>query len=135
MPKNEDQIKIALVEDDPFLSSMYSTKFEMEGFKVVLAADGEKGIEMIRQEKPDLVLLDILMPKKNGFDVLREVKADKEIQNIPVILLSNLNQANEVDHGKELGAADFLIKAHYMPSEVVDRIKKVLRDSGSMKVS
>lgn len=126
MPTKEKKIKIALVEDDPFLSSMYTTKFEIEGFKVVTADDGIKGIDLIKKEIPDLILLDILMPKKNGFDVLEAIKADETTKDIPVILLTNLNQVDEVERGRELGAVDYLIKAHFMPSEVVDKIKNIL---------
>lgn len=127
MRNKDKKIKIALVEDDPFLSSMYSTKFELEGYEVVAANDGVKGVEMIKKELPDLVLLDILMPKKNGFDVLADIKKDKSTKDIPVILLTNLNQTDEVMKGMDLGAADYLIKAHFMPSEVVDKIKKALK--------
>jgi DNA-binding response OmpR family regulator len=124
------KIKIALVEDDPFLSSMYSTKFEMEGFLVVAASDGLSGVALVTKELPDLVLLDILMPKMDGFDVLREIKKNESTKNIPVILLSNLNQTDQVLKGMELGATDYLIKAHFMPSEVVDKIKMVLGKMG-----
>jgi DNA-binding response OmpR family regulator len=126
MSKKEKKIKIALIEDDPFLSSMYSTKFGLEGFEVLSANDGIKGVELITKETPDLILLDILMPKKNGFDVLEDIKKNEATKNIPVILLTNLNQSDEVERGMELGAVDYLIKAHFMPSEVVDKIKRAL---------
>lgn len=128
MTKKEPKIRIALIEDDPFLSSMYFTKFEMEGFKVLTATDGEAGIDLIIKEKPDLVLLDILMPKKNGLDVLEIIKKNKDTQAIPIILLTNLNQTEEVKRAMDLGAVDYLIKAHFMPSEVVDKIKKALEN-------
>lgn len=129
MPQNEKEIKIALIEDDPFLSSMYSTKFEIEGFKVVAANDGAKGVEVITKELPDIVLLDVLMPKMNGFDVLKEIKKNEKTKDIPVILLTNLNQSDEVEKGMELGAVDYLVKAHFMPSEVVEKIKNALANS------
>ncbi len=131
VPQDTRSIKIALVEDDPFLSSMYSTKFGLEGFAVVAANDGEKGIDLIKAELPDIILLDILMPKKNGFDVLREIKQDESTKNIPVILLTNLNRSDEVEQGMDLGASDYLIKAHFMPSEVVEKIKAVLAKTGN----
>ncbi len=127
MPRKK--ITIALIEDDPFLSSMYSTKFELEGFRVISANDGIKGSQLITKELPDLILLDILMPKKNGFDVLTDIKKNKNTKKIPVILLTNLNQTEEVERGMELGAVDYLIKAHFMPSEVVEKIKKALKNS------
>jgi len=121
------QIKILPVEDDPFLLSMYSTKFELENFKVVSASDGEKGLELSKKENPDIILLDILMPKMNGFEVLEKLKDDSLTKNIPIILLTNLNQKNEIEKGLALGANDYLIKAHFMPSEVVSKIKNILK--------
>ena len=126
MKNAEGKTKILLIEDDPFLSSMYSTKFEMENFAVFAAEDGEKGLKMAFEEKPDIILLDILMPKMNGFEVLEKLKANQSTEAIPVILLTNLNQKDEIEKGMSLGANDYLIKAHFMPSEVVDKIKKVI---------
>jgi len=124
MAKNK--IKILLIEDDSFLLSMYATKFEMENFEVLTAEDGEKGVRYAAKELPDIILLDILLPKVNGFDVLKQIKTNQQTSRIPVILLSNLSQRSEIEQGLALGAADYLIKAHFMPSEVVDKIKQVL---------
>ncbi len=124
--KKNNDIKILLVEDDPFLLSMYFVKFELENFKVVTAEDGEKGLSMSKKEKPDIILLDIMLPKMDGFEVLKELKKDDETKNIPVILLTNLSQKKEVSQGLSLGADDYLIKAHFMPSEVVDKIIKTI---------
>ena len=126
--ENKD-IKILLVEDDNFLVEMYTTKFELEGFQVVSAEDGVKGIEMAKSEKPDIILLDILMPRLDGFGVLDELKKDSQLKDIPVILLTNLGQKEDIKKGFEKGAAGYLIKAHFMPSEVVDKIKKILEES------
>jgi len=122
---NKD-IKILLIEDDPFLLSMYSTKFELEEFKVICADDGEEGLKLARSSAPTIILLDILMPKMDGFEVLKELKKDKLTRHIPVILLTNLNQKDEIEKGLALGADDYLIKAHFMPSEVVEKIKKII---------
>lgn len=122
----KEKIKILLVEDDPFLLSMYSTKFEMEGFSVVTGEDGEKGLRLASKEQPQIILLDVLLPKMDGFEVLKELKKNEETKNIPVILLTNLSQRDDVEQGLEMGAVDYLIKAHFMPSEVVEKIKKVL---------
>jgi len=122
----EKKTKILLIEDDPFLLSMYSTKFELEGFKILSADEGEGGLVMAKEAIPDIILLDILMPKMNGFEVLEKLKAEKSTSQIPVILLTNLNQKNEIERGLSLGADDYLIKAHFMPSEVVDKIKRVV---------
>ena len=124
MPK--DKIKILLVEDDTFLLGMYATKFELEGFKVTLAEDGEKAIRAALKELPDIILLDIILPKLNGFEVLKQLKANSYTAKIPVILLTNLSQQEEIEKGMKMGADDYLIKAHFMPSEVVDKIKKIL---------
>jgi DNA-binding response OmpR family regulator len=126
MTTNGKAIKILLIEDDPFLLSMYSTKFEIEKFNVLVADDGEKGLALAFKELPDIILLDILMPKMNGFEVLENLKASKDTRDIPVILLTNLNQKDEIEKGLSIGADDYLIKAHFMPSEVVEKIKKVL---------
>ena len=127
MSNKDGKTKILLVGDDPFLSSMYSTKFELENFAVLAAEDGEKGLKLALAERPDIILLDILMPKMNGFEVLEKLKENKETDSIPVILLTNLNQKDEIEKGLSLGANDYLIKAHFMPSEVVDKIKKVIK--------
>jgi DNA-binding response OmpR family regulator len=120
-------IKILIVEDDPFILSMYSTKLVMENFNIVCASDGLEGIEMAKREIPDIILLDIMLPKRNGFEVLKAVKDDVITKNIPVIMLTNLNQEDECNQGMTLGAADYLIKAHCLPSEVVQKIKLILK--------
>ncbi|MDD5290564.1 MAG: response regulator [Patescibacteria group bacterium] len=125
-PSGSSKIKILLVEDDPFLLSMYNTKFEMENFKVVTAEDGEKGLKLALKEMPDVILLDIMLPRMDGFEVLKALKADKKTSGIPVILLTNLSQKEKVKEGLSLGANDYLIKAHFMPSEVVEKIKKLI---------
>ena len=122
----QDKIKILLVEDDSFLLGMYATKFEMENFKVIMAEDGEKAVRLALKESPDIILLDIILPKINGFEVLRRLKANSAIAHIPVVLLTNLSQQDEIEQGLRMGAEDYLIKAHFMPSEVVDKIKKLL---------
>lgn len=123
---NRQKVKILLIEDDPFLLGMYSAKFELEGFNVISASDGEEGWHKAVTEEPNVILLDLILPKMNGFDVLEKIKVDSRAKDTPVILLTNLNQKDDIDRGLALGAADFLIKAHYMPSEVVDKIKKLL---------
>jgi len=124
----EKKAKILLVEDDNFLVEMYTTKFELEGFEVLSAEDGKKGLEMVKKENPDIILLDILMPVMDGFAVLDALKKDKTMADIPVILLTNLGQKDDVKKGFEKGAVGYLIKAHFMPSEVVEKIKKILRE-------
>jgi len=122
----KEKIHVLLVEDDVFLANIYKTKFDMEGFKVTVAENGEAGWNEAKKKKPDIILLDILLPKMDGFGVLAKLKGDAETKDLPVILLTNLGQKDDVQKGLELGAKDYLIKAHFKPSEVVDKVKKVL---------
>lgn len=125
--KKQGDVIVFIVEDDVFLSDIYSKKFTMEGFKVLTADNGEKGLADIKKKMPNIVLLDILLPKLDGFAVLAKLKADPTTKDIPVILLTNLGQKDDVDKGLQSGAVDYLIKAHFKPSEVVDKVKKVLQ--------
>ena len=126
--------KILLVEDDAILVEMYQAKFELEGHEVRVATNGEECLNILKEFRPELILLDILMPKLNGFHVLKEVKKQPEMRQIPVILLTNLGQA-EVDMNQELakalGVNDYLIKSHHTPDEVVQKAVKVLKSSGA----
>lgn len=119
-------VKVLIVDDDAFLSGIYATKLELEGFLVVTARDGEEGLKAAMREKPDLILLDVLMPKLDGFEVLKRLKADAETKPIPVIMLTNLGQKEDIEKGLQDGAVDYLIKAHFVPAEAVEKIKKVL---------
>lgn len=117
---------VLLVEDDVFLSGIYQKKFEMEGYKVTAVDNGEKVLPEAKKKMPDIILLDILLPKMDGFTALSKLKEDEQVKNIPVILLTNLGQKDDVEKGLQMGAVDYLIKAHFKPSEVVDKIKAVL---------
>ncbi len=108
------------------LSSMYATKFLKEGFELIQAFDGEEGLEKAKAIKPDLILLDIIMPKLDGFVVLKTLKQDNELKRIPVILLTNLGQDEDIRKAKELGADDYFIKDNHTPAEVVDKAKAVM---------
>ena len=120
------QIHVLIVEDDNFLAEIYQKKFEMEGFKVSVASNGEKGLADMKKKMPDVVLLDVLLPKMDGFAVLEAAKADATTKNIPIILLTNLGQKDDVQRGLAGGAEDYLIKTHFQPSEVVDKVRKVI---------
>lgn len=120
-------MKILLVEDDPFLLDMYSTKFKDVGFDVDIAQDGEMGISKTKELMPDLVLLDIVLPKKDGFEVLKTLKSDSQTAKIPVVMLTNLGLESDVKRGLELGAQSYIIKAHFTPTEVVAKIKEILK--------
>jgi len=127
MAKKETKINILIIEDDIFLADLYRTKFTLEGFNISVAYDGEKGLEAVKKKMPDVILLDLVLPKIGGFEVLEKIKGDKKLKNIPVILLTNLSQKADVEKGLKLGAEDYLIKAHFMPSEVVTKIKKLVQ--------
>lgn len=118
---------ILIVEDDQFLREMYKVKLELEGFKIITAEDGEKALKLIKTKAVDLVLLDIIMPKVDGFGVLEGMQNTDGKLDVPVVLLTNLSQKEEVDKGFKLGAKDYMIKAHFVPSEVVTKIKTLLK--------
>ena len=122
----DKKAKVLIVDDDAFLSGIYATKLDIEGFEVVAARDGEEGVKAAMKEMPDLILMDVLMPKLDGFEALKKIKEDPVTKNIPVIMLTNLGQKEDVEKGLQLGAVDYLIKAHFVPAEAVDKIKKVL---------
>lgn len=124
MPKSK---KVLIIEDEESLAQMYQTKFEYEGYEVVVATDGSEGIEKAKKEKPDIILLDIILPKKDGFMVLKELKADKLTASITVIMLTNLGQDEDMAKGKKLGAIDYLVKANLTPAQLIDKVKKYLK--------
>lgn len=126
-------LSVLLVEDDSFISGMYQTKLSSLGYAIELKEDGQSAWERLQQDPlPDLVLLDVVLPKKDGFEILEGLRADKRTMELPVILLTNLGQKPDIERGVKLGADDYIIKAHFTPSEVVDKIKKVLSgDQGS----
>ena len=118
---------ILLVEDDSFISGMYYTKLTSLGFQVEVAEEGEAAWQRLQQDPlPDLLLLDIVLPKKDGFEILEGLRRDKRTATLPIILLTNLGQKPDVERGIKLGANDYIIKAHYTPTEVVDKITKIL---------
>ena len=120
--------KILIVEDDDFLLQMYVTKLELEGFQVISAIDGIKGLKLAKKDKPDLVLLDLQLPSMSGFEVLENLKQDDEIKQIPVLILTNFSQKEDIERCLNLGASDYLIKAHFVPSEVISKIKNILQE-------
>jgi len=119
--------KILIVEDDPFLSEMYSTKLLQEKFEVELAGDGREALKKAAESHPDLILLDIVLPKMDGFETLGKIKKDPALKHIKVIALTNLGQKEEVEKGLSLGADDYIVKAHFTPSEVINKVKQILK--------
>lgn len=118
---------ILVVEDDKFLRELISQKLVKEGYKISEAVDGEEGIKKIKEEKPELVLLDLILPGIDGFEVLAQAKADPATEKIPIIILSNLGQREDIERGLKLGATDYLIKAHFTPGEIIEKIKKIIQ--------
>ncbi len=118
--------KILIIDDEPSILEVYSTVLTQAGYKVFTAVNGKKGLEMIGNVMPDLVLLDVVMPVEDGFDVLKEVKNDPILARIPVILLTNLANKEDKDEGYKLGANDYLVKVQYSPKRLVEKVKKIL---------
>lgn len=116
--------KILLVEDEEIIIDLLKKKLERENYDVRVARDGEEGLKAMQREKPDLILLDIIMPKMGGFEVMEEMQKDEELKQIPVIVISNSGQPVELDRAKKLGARDWLIKTEFDPQEVIDKVKK-----------
>lgn len=117
---------ILIVEDDPLMSRMYQKIFKFEGFEVDLAHDGEEGLDKVRKNKPTLVLLDIMMPKMNGLEVLEKMKLDPEIKTIPVIMLTNLAGNQDAESALSKGAVKYIIKSENDPKQVVNMVKEIL---------
>jgi DNA-binding response OmpR family regulator len=124
-------VKILLIEDEPALRDIYSTKLRMDGFTVIEAGDGIEGFDAAVQDPPTLILLDVILPIKDGFEVLKDLKANPKTAPIPVIILSNLGQEYEVKRGISLGAEGFFTKANLTPTSMVEEVKKVLAKKGA----
>jgi DNA-binding response OmpR family regulator len=119
--------KILLVDDDPLLVRMYQIKFELDGNEVSTCGDGEEALEKLKSYTPDIVLLDIMMPKKDGLVTLEEIKENPETKKLPVIMLTNVSSSEaDSQKGLELGAVAYLVKADYTPTEVVQKVKEIL---------
>jgi CheY-like chemotaxis protein len=118
--------KILIVEDDNFVAEVYSTKLLEMGHEVLIAQNGEEGIILAGSSKPDLILLDIIMPVMGGIEMLEELKKKEELKNIPVILLTNVGEKESIQRVRDLGVQDYLIKSHFTPAEVIEKIETVL---------
>lgn len=115
--------KIVLVEDDETLAEVLYAELTEAGFEVVPAFDGKEGLKQVREKKPDLVLLDIILPEMNGFDVLEELKKSPDTQEIPVIILSLLGEDEDIKKGLKLGASDYIVKSSHAIAEIVEKVK------------
>lgn len=119
--------KILVVEDEAFLLDLYQTKLVQEGYEVFVASNGGDGYTAAEAHQPQLILLDILMPKVDGYAMLKKLKANVVLKSIPVILFSNLSQRSEIEKGLKLGAADFIIKTSITPAQLAEKVKSVLQ--------
>lgn len=116
--------KILIIEDEEIMVNLLQKKLSQEGYDVSVARDGEEGLRLIKEIMPDLILLDIIMPKMGGLEVMAEMQKDKKLKDILVIIVSNSGQPVEIDKAKELGAKDWLIKTEFDPQEVINKVKK-----------
>ncbi|HEY4510560.1 MAG TPA: response regulator [Candidatus Paceibacterota bacterium] len=123
---NPDKKSILLVEDDKFLRNLSMKKLSKEGYEIIVATDGEEAVKIAETKTPNLILLDIILPGIDGYEVLRRIKGNVKLKNIPVILFTNLGQKEDMEMGRSLGAEDFLLKAHFTLDEVLMKIKKYI---------
>ena len=123
MEKNK---KILIIEDELFLLEMYEMRLKTAGFEILTATEGKEGIHLAVEEKPDLIILDIVMPGISGYDVLKMMKKDPDIKDIPVLIFSNLGQEEEIEKGKRLGADDYVVKTNVTPAQLVAKVEKML---------
>ena len=121
--------KILLIEDDSFMVDIYTTKLKKADFNVETVSDGETAFEKIKNKKFDLLILDIVLPQINGWEILKKVKKDKTLNGLKILILSNLGQKEEIKKGLKLGATKYLVKAHHTPTQIVEKIKEIIGDS------
>jgi DNA-binding response OmpR family regulator len=129
MAKSKEDRKqklILIVDDDAFISGIYATKLNVEGYEVIQAPDGVAGYEMAVERLPDAILLDVLMPRMDGFETLRKLKKTASTKNIPVLMLTSLGHKEDIDRGLNEGAADYLLKTQTLPTDAHDKIEKLL---------
>ena len=117
---------ILLVEDDPFLSALLKTRLQNEGLTVVHAVDGQQAVEILNASKPSLILLDLILPKKSGFEVMEAIQSDPELNKSPIIIISNLGQESDVQRGRELGAIEYFVKAKTSIDDLIVKIQQFL---------
>jgi DNA-binding response OmpR family regulator len=118
---------ILLVEDEPLLSNLLKQRLEKEGLEVVLAHDGEEALKILKTIKPNLILLDLILPKVSGFELMETLKADPQFEKAPIIIISNLGQENDILKGQSLGAIEYFVKAQVSIEELVEQVKKFLK--------
>lgn len=117
---------LLITEDDPLMSRMYQKIFTFEGYEVVMAADGQEGLDKAREVNPTMILLDVMMPKLNGLQVLEKLKADPATRSIPVVMLTNLAGQQDAENALSKGAIKYIVKSEYDPKQVADMVKEIL---------
>jgi DNA-binding response OmpR family regulator len=124
----QPEARVLVVEDDQFLRDLLTTKLDKENFAVTSAIDGPTGLDKITKQKPEVILLDIILPGIDGFEVLKRIRTNPNMQiaSLPIILLSNLGQETDVERGRSLGANDYLIKSNFTIDEIIEKIRKIL---------
>ncbi len=122
----DQQKRVLLVEDDIFIAEIYALSLQKTGFKVIVAEDGEKGVQMAKENHPDLILLDLLLPKLSGLEVLKILKNDPELKDIPVVIITNFSDSESTKKSFEMGALDYLVKVNIDPNDIVQRAKEIL---------
>lgn len=127
--------KILIADDDAFLIKIYSTHLQQDGHEVITCTDGQSALEQAISQEPDVILLDIMLPRMNGLDVLEEIRSSRQTKSTPVICLSNLNQDEDQKAALDLGANEFLIKAKLTPSQIIEVVHKYLKAPKSSKSS
>ena len=125
---SSDDIRVLFVEDDPTVAQMYRLKLELDGYQVIMAKDGEEGLRLAREVDPDIVFLDIRLPKVDGFSVLEGLRATDRTRNVPVVILSNYGEQDLVDRGLRLGALEYLIKSQTTPANLSRGVENWLRE-------
>jgi len=122
-PMEDTKKKILLIEDDPFLSSLLKNRFSKEGLEVMYAKDGQEAVTILKDASPDVILLDLILPKKSGFEVMEAIRQDPQLRDAPIIIISNLGQPEDMQKGQELGAVEYFVKAK---TSIDDLVKNVL---------
>lgn len=121
--------KVLIIEDDHFLSSLMKARLEKEGFTALQAFDGEEAFSLLKQNRPDLIVMDLIMPKVSGFELLENISVDPQISKVPIMVLSNLGQDSDIEKVKRLGATQYFVKVQTSIDDLVAKVKELLKDS------
>ncbi|MEX1013745.1 MAG: response regulator [Candidatus Paceibacterota bacterium] len=122
--ENKENFRVALIEDEPLLSNLLKQRLEKEGMEVIDIHDGATALETLKKEKVDLILLDVIIPKVSGFELMEKIKDDPNYEDVPIIIISNLGQESDIEKGRNFGAVGYFVKAHVSIEELVGEIKK-----------